>query len=156
MSFIKLSLSLMKSFHKHTQSHFMTHLTVSFLSLFILCVFLFLCTHTHTHTHPLTHLYLSLQTSLFSGWSNTPGLRGVPENRHAPNRTGHAHLSYTHSLSDQPPKLFSPQPSPLHLPLLTLVLNLLPSTLIPRFCFLSIDRSLKLSDTKPKSADRHI
>lgn len=44
-----------------------------------------------SYTNTPTHICLSLQTSPFSGWSNTPGLRGVPESRRITSRTGHAH-----------------------------------------------------------------
>lgn len=45
-----------------------------------------------TRLYAMLTSHLSLQTSLFSGWSNTPGLRGVPEKWHIPNSTGQAHL----------------------------------------------------------------
>lgn len=54
--------------------------------LFLLLWFLF------TRLYAMLTSHLSLQTSLFSGWSNTPGLRGVPEKWHIPNSTGQAHL----------------------------------------------------------------
>lgn len=77
-----------------------------FYSLLLSVCFLYLSLHrltyveTHTvaafwnvssYTNTPSHICLSLQTSLFSGWSNTPGLRGVLESRCATSRTGHAH-----------------------------------------------------------------
>lgn len=96
--------SLFQSFQPHQMAQWrlkstnkLDPLHSSFL--FSHCFSLSVCTLCWHHT------CLSLQTSLSSGWSNTPGLRGVPENRH---KTGHAQPILT--LFDQPPqKTLNPQ-----------------------------------------------
>lgn len=78
-----------------------------------LCSPFFHCFSPHTLcTLCWYHTCLSLQTSLSSGWSNTRGLRGVPENRHNPHRTGHAQPFFL-SLINPPQKNPNPQLSPL-------------------------------------------